>query len=245
MESVFSFINEYINGKPVYPVARRLLSFLFSLSITSFFFEKLYFNYQWINITDYKAILDFLIKGYFFVPLCLFVIVHYSLQGISLVFFTLMTVKKSSNLLKKLYAIEFKKTDSLRLIQSINDNPISASPFPFQESHFYELYQHLVTNIPKKQMEKFESGLKIKKEACEQNFYLIIKALFTVTIYFFAVSYFGWLLYFTTLLILITLLFVLYCGYLLLDLAPAAIKKFDYEVSRYLADGINPQHTET
>ena len=61
----FFLVKDYLQGKPVYAIARRALNFLFSVSITSFLFERFYFKYTWMDITAYKAILDFLVKGYF------------------------------------------------------------------------------------------------------------------------------------------------------------------------------------
>ncbi len=238
MNLPFNIINEYLDGKPVYPLARRILNLLFSVSITSFLFEKFYFKYQWISITDYKGMLDFLVKGYFFVPLCLFLIVHYTLLSITYCLFVLMTMRKSNKLLKWIYKLEFKQADSQTLIHKINTNPLYSSPIEFDETNFFALYNEIVNNIPPEQLIELEGTIKKQRNVCEKNFYLVIKSIICITVYFFIVPYFGWLLFSLSVFILLLLALLLYFSYLLLDIVPSAIKKFHFEVSKYMEQSV-------
>ena len=76
------YLNDYLEGKKVYPVLSRILNLLFVASITSFIFEKFYFKYTWLDISDYKSILDFLIKGRFFIPFPYFFVLYCAYESL-------------------------------------------------------------------------------------------------------------------------------------------------------------------
>lgn len=245
MVQYFFFVGDYLKGKPVYPVVRRILNLLFSISLSSFLFEKFYFKYTWFDITDYKAILDFFIKGYFFVPFSIFIIIHYFLDWLSDGFFLLITMRKSSKILKDVYSYEFKKSDYRDLIEGINENPLVTMPVEFNKAVLTEIYQHLATEISVEQWKEFEKGVKEQKVSTQESFKLALKALITITVYFFTVPHFGIVLYILVLLVLIFILFGLYFGYLLMEITPAAIKRFHFEVTSYLKSKSSPQNPNT
>ena len=79
-----------------------------------------------------------------------------------------------------------------------------------------------------------EAELEKGKQNNEKNFQFAIKALLTITVYFFIVPYFGWKLYFIVVIALCMILLALYWGYLLMEVAPFAVRKFHNEVLAYL-----------
>ncbi len=234
MNEYLFFIGDYLKGKPVYPVLRRTLNILFSVSLTSFLFEKFYFKYSLIDITDYKAIFTFLIKGNFFVPFSIFVIIHYFLSTLSDGFFSFMIQKKSGKILKQLREEEFSKPEYKKFLKEINENRIVEMPVQLNESTFIEIYNHLQTAIPPEKWNAAKLALEKQKENTQESFKLAFKALITITIYFFIVPHFGLTLYLLTLIVLLVILFGLFYGYLLMDILPSFIKYFHYEVVKYL-----------
>ena len=76
MNEVFFIAGDYLKGKSIYPAFRRILNLLLNISISSFIYEKCYGVYSWLNYNDYKGILTFFIKGNFFIPLSIFIVVY-------------------------------------------------------------------------------------------------------------------------------------------------------------------------
>ena len=73
---IFDKFLETFRVKKWLRILRRLFDLLLSANISSYFFEKYYYKYVWIDISDYKSILDFLIKGGIIIPLSIFLVVH-------------------------------------------------------------------------------------------------------------------------------------------------------------------------
>lgn len=234
MNQYLFFIGDYLKGKPVYPTFRRVLNLLFSISLTSFLFEKFYFKYSWLDITDYKSILNFFIKGNFFVPFSLFIIIHYFLDWLSDTVFTLSTMKKTSKIIKKIWDYQFSKSDYKAILEKTNDNPVVDLPEAFNKSYILSIYDHLVKSIPAEQWTAMEKALDDQKRSTQESFKLAFKALVTITIYFITIPYFGWILYSLVLVVLTFILIGLYYGYLLMEIVPSAIRRFHIEVIKYL-----------
>jgi hypothetical protein len=98
-----------LKGKSVYPAVRRLLILLFNVSIASFLYEKFYGKYTWLNYNDYKGILDFFIKGHFFIPFSIFVMVYGTLQFLSISLFYAINHFKSVKMIKEILQYQFNK----------------------------------------------------------------------------------------------------------------------------------------
>lgn len=241
MNQYLFFIGDYLKGKPIYPVARRILSLLFSISLSSFLFEKFYFKYDWVDITNYKAILDFFIKGDFFLPFSIFIVVHYLLDWISEGLFLLLVLKKSTKMLKEVYDYEFKKSDYKNLLETLNHNPVAVMPFELNKTVLIEFFKYLSTEISSEQWNQFEKSIEKQKSNIQESFKLALKALFTITVYFLIVPHFGLMLYIFIFIILTLATMSLFYGYLLMDVIPTAIRRFHYEVSKYLKEKENKQ----
>jgi hypothetical protein len=74
-EFLFVF-TDYFKGNPTYPGIRRGLNVILNTSIAAFLYEKCIGTYVWINIADYKSIIDFLVKGHFIIPLSLYILTY-------------------------------------------------------------------------------------------------------------------------------------------------------------------------
>lgn len=238
MSEYFFIIGDYLKGKPVYPVIRRFLNLLFSTSLTSFLFEKFYFKYTLYDITDYKSILSFFINGNFFVPFSIFIIIHYFLDWISDGFFLVFTLRKSSEVVTEIYNYELNKYDYRNIVDTINKNPIIKMPIKFNKSVISNLLKHLSHELTIEQWQEAEILLEEQKTATKESFKLSIKAFLTFTVYFFIVPYFGWLLYSLVIFVLFLISFGLYFAYLLMDILPAIITRFQHHVSIYLSEEI-------
>jgi len=240
MDINLSFINDYLQGKSIYHTVRRILNLVFSISISSFLFERFYFKYDWLDVTDYKGIINFFIKGNFFVPFCIFIVVHYLLEWLSYITYSLMTYVKSVKIQRWIYSLEFKRKDAKQISSFLNKNPFNSIPLKIDEQWFLKIYDHLVKTIPPEQLTQMEVELVRVKDSNEKNFQFALKALVAISIYFSIIPYFGWKLYVLVVIILLMIVASLFLGFLLLENAPYAVRKFHSEVSIYI-DEINEQ----
>ncbi len=227
-------IADYLKGKSVYPAAARILNFLFSVSISSFVFETFYFHYYWLDISDYKAVLNFFIKGDFFIPFSIFIIIHSILDVVSHFVFTLTTFRKSASLLKGIIQYEFNKEHYRSVITSVNNNPVVDMPVVLDKNYLLELYKHLQANITADDWNELSKTCDEQKASVKRNFSLLFKAVVVITIYFVTIPHFGWFLYLLVILVLILLMSLMWIGYLFFDLLPAAIGTFRNAVEVYI-----------
>lgn len=232
----FSFIlDNFLRGRATYAPLRRILDVVFSLSIASFLFERFYFEYQWLDITDYKGIINFFIKGDFIVPFLLFLASHYLTYGIAFAFFTLSTTRKSTKWITRIIKFKLKKRDFADLTKKINNNPAIKMPVKLQSSWVINTYHALKESVNEEQWKKADTEIKKQKLNIEKNFILVSKAIIAISIYFGIVPHFGVLLYSITLVCLAALLALLWYAYLVLDVLPTIVRKIDSEVQQHLA----------
>lgn len=235
MNEYLFVVGDYLKGKPTYPVIRRLLNLLFSISLTSFLFKIFYFPYRLYDITDYKSIISFFIEGNFFVPFSIFIIIHYFLDWISEGFFALFTLRKSSEIVTEIYNYELNKYDYKSVLGKINNNPFIKMPINFNKSVIGDLIRHLSNEITVVQLQEAEVQLEVQKTNTKESFKLSVKACLTFTVYFFIVPYFGWVLYTLVMIVLFFVAFGLYFSYLIMDILPVIISRFQQHVALYLS----------
>jgi hypothetical protein len=231
MDKFFFIVSDYVNGKVVYPPIRRILNFLFSASITSFLFQTFYFKYDWLDL-DYKSILDFLVKGDFFIPFSLFLVVHFGLFFLSSLAFNLTMTRKSNRVLSNILKYQLKKKHIKSFKKSLKNNLVA--PVHIDDETWIRIYDHVKNSVTKEQWEELEKMLVEKKQLIEPNFNLICKLMVVVSIYFITIPHFGWLLYALVLLFSLLGLICLWWLHLGLDVFPAAVRKFNTEVQKYL-----------
>jgi hypothetical protein len=109
MNEIFIIAGDYLKGKSVYPAFRRMLNLLFNISIASFIYEKFYGNYSWLNYNDYRGILDFFIKGNFFIPFSIFLVVFGTTQFLSIALFNALNHFKTLKITREILQYQFKK----------------------------------------------------------------------------------------------------------------------------------------
>lgn len=236
MNSFFFVIGDYLKGKSVYQPISRILNLLFSLSIASFLFEKFYFHYEWLEISDYKSILDFLIKGHFIVPFAIFLIVHYLLSYGSDALFTLITYRAVNKWQTNAYNLELTKKESNKLLKKINRNSFVDLPQKIDIPTLISWYKYIKSTTDTSTWIKLRSDVEQTKINNIKNFNLAIKSLIVITIYFTAVPYFGWLLYSIVLLVIIFLILGIRTFYILMHFLPIVIQRLISETEKYIEE---------
>lgn len=234
MNEIFIIAGDYLKGKSDYPAFRRMLNLLFNISIASFVYEKCYGNYTWHNYNDYKGILDFFIKGNFFIPFSIFLVVYSLTQFLSIAFFGALNHFKTIKITREILQYQFKKETIDEGLKGINKVSKYVSPIRLTKNTMLEVYQELRNHITLEAFEEIEKGLKEPKQNLEANFTLAFRMMISITIYFFSLPEFGWLLYLTAIIVLIVGMYVLMISYRFLDIIPTVMRKFHHQAEEYL-----------
>lgn len=234
MNELFLFIGDYLKGKSIMPSIRRILNFLFNISISSYLFERIYGSYTWLNYNDYKGILDFFIKGNFFIPFSIFLVVYGITQFLSMILFLSINYFKAVKLTKEILEYQFKKELIDKRINEINEVSEIVSPIQLTKATLVSLYQNLRTHLTPEAFENMESGLKEPKQDLEATFYLAFRMMIAITIYFISIPQFGWFLYSIATVFIIVGMYVIMIAYRFLDVFPTLMRKFHHQAEEYL-----------
>lgn len=234
MNELFLFIGDYLKGQNVYPVFRRILNLLFNISITSFFYEKCYGDYTWFNYYDYKGVLDFFIKGGFFIPLSIFLVVYGTTQFLAMIIFSTVNFFKAVKLNKEILEYQFKKDIIEQRLNEINEVSDIVSPIKLTKETIVSLYQNLRTHLTPEAFENMETDLKEPKQNLEATFSSAFRMMIAITIYFISLPQFGWFLYLIATLIILAGMYVIMIAYRFLDVFPTLVRKFHHQAEEYL-----------
>jgi len=230
MNQINIIIGDWLTGKSIYPPFRRFVNLLFCMSISSFIFEKLYFKYTWIDILDYKRIIDFMIKGEFFVPLSIFIIVVGFTEFLSIIIFYILNHFKSVKLTRKIMEYEINKPQIDKKLKDIEDISKIVAPITISPKMMIGLYSEMRKEIKPEMFAQLDKELVKSKDDLYENFKLSFKALIAITIYFATLPYFGIYLYLGVLIAILFFMYLLIVAYRFLDILPAIVRKF-YEIA--------------
>lgn len=233
MNEFFIIAGDYLKGKSIYPSIRRVLNLLFNISIASFLYEKFYGNYTWLNYDDYKGMLDFLVKGKFFIPLSIFFIVYGITQFFALILFRTLNHLKYVKLTREILSYQYNKESVDNGLNDFTEVSDIVSPVTLTKEDMLELYEELRKNISEETIREIEKSLEEPKKNLENNFYLIFRMLIAVTIYFISLAEFSWLLYLVVGILLVIVMLLIMVGYRFLDLLPVLIGKFTEQAEQY------------
>jgi hypothetical protein len=234
MEDIFVIIGDYLKGKSIYPSLRRLLNLLFNISIASYIFEKYYGEYKWLSISEYQKILDFFIKGHFFIPFSIFVLVYSFTQVASILLFNVVNHFRSIRWTREIILYEIKKETIDERFRDINQLSKFVAPSRLTKTKLLELYNTLKTHITPQLYEEMEKGLKEPKQDLENNFNLIFRGWVAITVYFIYLPQFGCVLYLIICLLLIIEMYSLMIAYRFLDILPTLVRKLHTVTEDYL-----------
>ncbi len=233
MNEIFIIAGDYLKGKSVYPAFRRILNLLFNISIASFIYEKCYGNYTWLNYNDYKGILNFFIKGHFFIPFSIFIVVYSLTQFLSIAFFIALNHFKTIKITREILHYQFKKETVDEQLNEIKKVSKYVIPIRLTKKTMLEVYKELRNQITTEAFEKIEKGLTEPKQNLEANFILAFRMTIAITIYFFSLPQFGWLLYLTAMAVLVLGMYVLIISYRFLDIIPTLMRMFHNQAEEY------------
>lgn len=234
MNEVFLIAADYLKGKSVYSPIRRGMNLLLNISIASFIYEKLYGHYTWLNYNDYKGILDFFVKGNFFIPFSIFIAVYGLTQFISICVFYGLNHFKTLKMQRSIIAYQLKQVEVDKHLKEINKVSKHVAPYRLTKPMMLQIAQELNKHITPEVLEQMQKELKEPQQNLEASFHFIFRLLIAITIYFYSIPHFGWLLYAVALLTLWGAMYVLMFAYRFLDILPLAFRKFNAVAQEYI-----------
>lgn len=235
-EGALNIAAYFIDGKPIYPALRRALNLLFNISIASFVYQLFYGHYTWLDITDYKGILNFFIKGKFFIPFSIFLVVYAITQFLAVVIFTTINHIKSVKLQRQILAYEYKKNYIDEGLEALNTASTVIAPIDFTPELLIQAYQQLREHITEEVYQKMEEALKAPREHLQNNFILAFRAFIAITIFKFSLPEFGWLLYSLTTIVFIVGMLALILAYRFLEILPTMFRVLHIQAEAYLKE---------
>lgn len=234
MNEIFIVAGDYLKGNSVYPKLRRTLNLLFNISIASFIYEKCYGSYSWLNYNDYKGVLDFFVKGNFFIPFSIFLVVYGVTQFSSIAIFKIINLFKTVRLTREILLFQFKKETIDENLKGITKASKYVSPSKLTKETMVTLYKELRNKITPEAFNEIEKELKSPKQNLEANFTMAFRMTIAITIYFISLPQFGWKLYVSVMIILVLGMYILMIAYRFLDILPTIMRKFHSHAEEYL-----------
>lgn len=241
MNDIFLVFADYLKGKSVYPAVRRCFNLLFNISIASFIFEQHYGLYTWLNYNDYKGILNFFIKGGFFIPFSIFLAVYAITQFLAVISFSIINHFRTLKLTREIISYQVKKEVVDDGLQEITNVSKYITPAPITKEMILGLYNLLKKELTPEAYQQMEKELKEPKDNLEADFIMVFRALIATTIYFFSIPLFGWKLFIIAFVVMLVALYIIMLAYRLLDVLPALIRKFHFSAEKYLEEHNNEQ----
>lgn len=224
-------LTKYFKEGVFVPSIKRILNFCFVLSTSSFLFTKLYFKYSLIDITDYKAQIEFIVSGHFFIPISIFFLVwsitNLFSKGVFLIFNHFISENIKSKILN--FTIDHNK-----IIKNIRAASNDTQKIEQKQEWFVTIYNSIKPSILPKELALFYKRLEKSKSRIENDSVLLLRAFIATVVYFSTISYFGWTLLIILFFVFIILFSLLIIGFQFAELMPSILNKFIYEMENYI-----------
>jgi len=239
MKDLLQIINDYILGKPIFPITRKILNLLFNLSISYYFYKKCWGPINYNELFEIKNIIKFFIEGTFITPLSIFIAVYSISQASSSIFFNVFNHIKSVKLQRSILSTSLNKKEIEEYLKKLESTSQVITPINLSKELLIDAYKKIQPEINQELFNKIEKELLPLRQSCEANFIFFSRTLFAL--FFFKLSnleYNFWLYITSSVCVFIgMILMIIY--YRSLDIIPIALKKFHTEAEKYIAEEIH------
>lgn len=230
MKEFLFIFTDYLKGNPTYPAIRRGLNFILNTSIAAYFYEKYIGTYNWIEISDYKSIMDFLVKGHFIIPLSFYFLI-YSVLGVSI--FVLFNFRLDFQKFKAIQKINVKELENERFDEMLEGFSTLSSKFNIiviSKEEIISFYKNKFANVSATDINELKNLIHTLKANLSNHFGLIFRLLIAICIYYLHTANFPNWLFITILFVLLSSVFLITKAFRLLNILPAVHRFLNRQV---------------
>lgn len=232
MQQFDLLIRQFLEGRSIYGPVRRVLNFVFTTSLTSYWYVRVYGSYRIYEFSERDAIIAFFTSGTFIIPFSLFVIVYYVTQWVASAFF--LGCSNLALVLGAKYVREkrWKPREIRRLMRELE---ATKHYWPEQPSRIDmgRLVVLLRDQLSPQVLSELKEELKEPVKKAEASFILFARTTLAVTVYFNALPQFGWRLYALILTVLVVAMLILIAGVFILQVIPHLMTRVRTELVKY------------
>jgi hypothetical protein len=225
-------IFEFLHQNKLFPALKVFLNHLFVVSISSFLFETIYFKYDILDISDYKSIYNFFVKGDFVVPFALFFITWLITFLISTGLFNIINTIITKRLNDKYLNKKFISDEQIKKIEWSAEvaRGVKLSE-EIGDKWYIVVYNRIKESINPEQKRKIYYKFQKMQRSSSDDFIMIFRGFISLIIFFCIQEYFGWVLFSLVLICFIIYCIILIFIYQVAETLPVIINKIDKEIS--------------
>lgn len=183
MKEFLFLVTDYLKGNPSYPVIRRGLNFMLNVSISAFLFEKFIGPYKWIDLIDYKSLLDFFVRGHFILPLSFYVLTYFIIFSVAFLIFDFRLDFKKHKSIANIKDKEFGKEDLETLQLGLSKINTFLKFDLFTKDEVFTFYKSNFAHIPQHDLVAIKQLLHNQKTNLSRQFYLAFRFLVAIVLY--------------------------------------------------------------
>ncbi|KAB2917310.1 MAG: hypothetical protein F9K23_06030 [Bacteroidetes bacterium] len=222
----FTFvIAEYVKGNSVNTPIRKSLNICFTAFIAAKLYQQIYGDYTWLDISDYKGILNFFVLGDFIIPLCLVasVIAFFEIFSALLIsyinrVYSMRWMKKVSDYNLSLADIEEAAKATIKKTKKKFN--LTITPKQILQAHAFIAQQLATVN-----MDEVKLALALNKKPIEDTIKVLQKAVVAFILAKIFVQNFGWWWLSISSLLALTAIILLLTSLVFLDIIPLLFEK--------------------
>lgn len=232
MQQFDLLLRQFLEGRSIYGPVRRVLNFVFTVSLTSYLYTRVYGPYRIYELSERDAIIGFFTSGTFIIPFSLFVIVYFLTQWVAALFFL-----GCSNLALVIGAkyLREKRWKQREIRSLMRDFERTKHYWPEQPSQIDmgRLVVLLRDQLNPQLLSELKEELKEPVKKAEASFILFARTALAVTVYFNALPQFGWRLYALIFTVLAVAMLILIAGVVILQVIPHLVARVRTELVKY------------
>lgn len=185
---------KHLKEKKYFTIIKHVLDLLFVFYISSYVFIRCYFQYQLLDLDNYKLVVQFFLNGEFIIPTSIFLVIWITTYLISFYLFKFSNLILTRKFKEKINKLEI---DIKNEIAKTSEGTLSTMGMSIRQRYGYEwyiqLYNIIKTQVSKEKWAEAVNAMNMHQQVLEYDFTVIFRGFLAVIIYFISVNYFGWI----------------------------------------------------
>ena len=229
-------LEDYIEGKKILPMLKRLLSVIFVASATYFLLRRFNYKIHLVDFSDELKLFNFFIYGYFIIPAVSFFSLWHVTNFLFDIPFCLLNNFLSLKYKRKIINISITEDKILKTVTEIEPHLEKQIASKLKKDWYVTMYEQIKKEIKPATFKEMERGLLKAQKSISENVVFAGRGIIAISLYFICQPDFSpWLFAFILLFAIIYFISLL-IGFQFTELLPIAAKKFQNEMEIYLRD---------